>query len=195
MAKVGVKVIEQVFEYISQNPGCRTPDICAALSKGAKAVQRAIHSLDGRIQITGASMARRFSVGAITKPLETTILTMVARENGAATSEIVEVSKYSAVYVLENLKNLEKRGLVQQVKMTNSTRSNRWFVAGKTPKPRVDLTIKQRLFDKKPIGEAIIPAGVRVTRCPGINFDPRYQVPPDTEVVGGWVSMGIGRYL
>jgi hypothetical protein len=44
--------------------------------------------------------------------------------------------------------------------------------------------------------QAITPAGVKRTVVPGMPaFDARYQVDPSTRVVGGFASMGPGRYL
>lgn len=34
-----------------------------------------------------------------------------------------------------------------------------------------------------------------VTVCPSLSFDPRYQVDPATRVIGGFATMGVGRYL
>jgi hypothetical protein len=35
----------------------------------------------------------------------------------------------------------------------------------------------------------------KITRCPSPGYDTRYQVAPGTKVVGGFASMGPGRYL
>jgi hypothetical protein len=42
----------------------------------------------------------------------------------------------------------------------------------------------------------VIPAGLKPKVVPGMPaFDARYQVDPSTRVVGGFASMGVGRYL
>lgn len=38
-------------------------------------------------------------------------------------------------------------------------------------------------------------SGARIVRVPAPRFDARYQVDPDTRVVGGFATAGIGRYL
>lgn len=41
----------------------------------------------------------------------------------------------------------------------------------------------------------ITPAGVKRTVGPSVSYDPRYQVDPATRVVGGFATLGPGRYL
>lgn len=43
--------------------------------------------------------------------------------------------------------------------------------------------------------EIIVPAEVKRVVGPTHAFDPRFQVDPRTRVVGGFATMGIGRYL
>lgn len=43
--------------------------------------------------------------------------------------------------------------------------------------------------------EAITPDGVKHTVCNAPTFDVRFQVDPNTRVVGGFSTMGIGRYI
>lgn len=44
--------------------------------------------------------------------------------------------------------------------------------------------------------DVIVPAGLKVQVIPGMPaVDPRYQVDPGTRVVGGFASLGPGRYL
>lgn len=38
-------------------------------------------------------------------------------------------------------------------------------------------------------------SGARITVCPSLDYDPRYQLPPGERIVGGFASMGVGRYL
>jgi hypothetical protein len=47
----------------------------------------------------------------------------------------------------------------------------------------------------KELPAPIIPAGVKPTVIPAPKFDKRYQVDPSTRVLGGFATMGIGRYL
>ncbi len=42
---------------------------------------------------------------------------------------------------------------------------------------------------------AIVPATVKRTVCPSVSFDPRFQCDPRQRVVGGFATMGPGRYL
>lgn len=44
-------------------------------------------------------------------------------------------------------------------------------------------------------GDAIITERTRHTVGPSLGYDPRYQCPDHERVVGGFASMGIGRYL
>ncbi len=48
---------------------------------------------------------------------------------------------------------------------------------------------------RKPSEPAQPADGPNVTRAPSRNYDPRYQVEPGTRVLGGFATMGIGRYL
>jgi hypothetical protein len=41
----------------------------------------------------------------------------------------------------------------------------------------------------------VMSAGIKVTRCGGWTHDIRYQLPPGQKVVGGFATMGPGRYL
>ena len=42
----------------------------------------------------------------------------------------------------------------------------------------------------------VVPAGLKAKVLPGaLGYDPRFQVDPSTRVVGGFASMGPGRYL
>lgn len=43
--------------------------------------------------------------------------------------------------------------------------------------------------------EVIVPDTAIFTRCPSPAFDARFQIDPATRVVGGFATMGIGRYL
>jgi hypothetical protein len=47
----------------------------------------------------------------------------------------------------------------------------------------------------KALPEPIIPPGVKRTVAPAPLFDHRYQVDPATRVVGGFATLGMGRYL
>jgi hypothetical protein len=44
-------------------------------------------------------------------------------------------------------------------------------------------------------GEQPRPAGPKYVVCPAPKFDSRYQIDPNERIVGGFVSLGIGRYL
>lgn len=70
------------------------------------------------------------------------------------------------------------------------------------PKP-VPLTISKKrervtvlAADADADADVIVPAGLKVQVIPGMPaVDPRYQVDPNTRVVGGFASLGPGRYL
>jgi len=66
----------------------------------------------------------------------------------------------------------------------------------KLPLRRLKLTdVAHNLLQRPNGGEAVIPAGVRVTICPSAPVYSRHQLPPGERVIGGFASMGIGRYL
>jgi len=44
-------------------------------------------------------------------------------------------------------------------------------------------------------GEEHRPAGPKYVVCPAPKFDSRYQIDPNERIVGGFASLGIGRYL
>lgn len=46
-----------------------------------------------------------------------------------------------------------------------------------------------------PAVEIVIPADVKRTRCPAPAFDSRYQIDPSERVLGGFATLGVGRYL
>lgn len=64
-----------------------------------------------------------------------------------------------------------------------------------TPQPAqaapVQLADQGRVRPEGPADES----RARVTQCPSIRFDPRYQLDPSTRVPGGFAAAGIGRYL
>jgi hypothetical protein len=43
-------------------------------------------------------------------------------------------------------------------------------------------------------GPVIVPDNVKFTRIESPSYDVRYSLPPDTRIVGGFATMGIGRY-
>ena len=61
---------------------------------------------------------------------------------------------------------------------------------GKPP----NVTIKAPLLPKTQIVQTVDYSGAKVTICKAPNYDARYQVDPATRVVGGFATMGVGRY-
>lgn len=53
----------------------------------------------------------------------------------------------------------------------------------------------RNLQQKLEPGPVVVPAKVKRTVCPSISYDPRYQCAPGERIVGGFASMGPGRYL
>jgi len=68
---------------------------------------------------------------------------------------------------------------------------------GSTPVVKRKATIDPpvRLGKVKHVGGVIIPRHVKVQICPSPGFDVRYQLPPNERVVGGFATIGVGRYL
>ena len=65
--------------------------------------------------------------------------------------------------------------------------------AARNPKP---LTISQpKARTTAPEGPVIVPPGLVVQRLPSAPVYSRHQLPPGERVVGGWASLGPGRYL
>ena len=60
-----------------------------------------------------------------------------------------------------------------------------------TPKPRPLPSGR----DAWAVAPAIIPPTVRVQIGPSAAYDARYQLPPGERLIGGFASLGIGRYL
>jgi hypothetical protein len=64
------------------------------------------------------------------------------------------------------------------------------------PPARPSLPAPVTIAPRKWSPDIIIPAGLKVVRCPSTNYDPRYQLPPDAKVEGaGFAAVGIGRYV
>jgi hypothetical protein len=62
---------------------------------------------------------------------------------------------------------------------------------GRVPKPQAARALKPQAVSP----EVIVPANVKVTVGPSVSYDPRFQVPEGTRIVGGWATAGMGRYL
>lgn len=64
-------------------------------------------------------------------------------------------------------------------------------------KTRQDTTpgVSINRTDLQRTGEIIVTSATKITVCPSIKYDPRYQVDPAMRVVGGFATAGIGRYL
>lgn len=66
------------------------------------------------------------------------------------------------------------------------------------PTPRQALRVVKQPQPRalqKPEGPVIVPAHVKVQRLPSAPVYSRHQLPPGERVVGGWASLGPGRYL
>lgn len=101
------------------------------------------------------------------------------------------------------------RGNPAQQYFTNQQEGERWAastaikprnpVRKKPPHPPTPITIsaKPKAGPVLAAGaEVVVPAGLRPTVLQGMPaFDPRFQVDPSTRVVGGFASLGPGRYL
>ena len=65
--------------------------------------------------------------------------------------------------------------------------------AGMEPEPLRYTVGPSALKDQS--GEYIRTENTREIKAPPVRFDPRYQIDPNTRIVGGFATMGIGRYL
>lgn len=59
----------------------------------------------------------------------------------------------------------------------------------------VNVTAKPKPIKASPKQEIIVPADVKVIQGPSVSYDLRYQLEPGTRVLGGFATLGIGRYL
>ena len=200
MTNIGRQFIEEVAEYVTAKPGCRSPEIGLATGRAAKAVQRAVASLikEGRIEEAGEKMARRFGPpGFAAHSVETIVMEMIRRETGAALREIATHANVSKNTISRVLRKLCSAGKIEQGQDDGSLKSSRWYLKGKVsalPKRRILKPIIDRR-STKPHGEVVVPSNVKIQYGPSFLYDPRYQVPPSTRIAGGFADMGIGRYL
>lgn len=105
------------------------------------------------------------------------------------------------------------RGNPAQQFFADPAAGERWAAANPLPrdpksKPRstykaIPLTVSDKQRRKGVVqatlesaAEAIVPPGLKPQVLDGMPaFDPRYQVDPKTRVIGGFASLGPGRYL
>lgn len=97
-----------------------------------------------------------------------------------------------------SLWDLEEK-LAAETRAANAARrdARRAEVAAMKPRPNALRVVKQpqpRAL-QKPEGPVIVPAHVKVQRLPSAPVYSRHQLPPGERVVGGFASLGPGRYL
>lgn len=175
------------------------PEIASALNRGRKGIERAVKALveAARVSASRQSRARSYGPPGIEEePIESRVLAIINRPQGASSGEVAKVLKISQPWACTTIKRMEAAGIVERYMATNSLRSLIWYAKGKAPakKPQ-GFSLPKKVTGSKPTGEVIVPATVKRTIGPGVSYDPRFQLPPDTKVKGGFVDMGIGRYL
>ena len=203
---------EEIAQFIYANPGCRMPQLLAGVAVGRKFAQKAVNQLakDEKVQITGASTSRCFWPPGQAKETRRDIaLRLISRPEGAAVKEMRPEVGLSRPGLQALLRKLTDEGLIE-LNRANSNRDSRYYAAGKVPaeeaakkakpvelapKEKHPTMIKQQTRAVHFSGPAIVPENVKRTVIPGWTHDDRYQLPPGTRIVGGFATMGVGRYL
>jgi hypothetical protein len=133
------------------------------------------------------------------------ILDMCAEPEGATSERVAEavgIRKKIASALLGHLTEAGRlhRGKVPSVLVhyfTSAAAAQAWTMQQTSAKWRLDLPGAAHSAATGHVLPALkteVVGGVRVTRGPSIGYDPRYCLDPDTRVVGGFATLGIGRY-
>ena len=181
---------EAILTHISQESGKRVEHVRTVVSEMVKY---------GRIVGIGPNNWKRY-FAAEKVPDE------AGRAVVAAEIEAYRKASKDAYRERENarkrMKNAAKRDAMPKrakpvVKIkSQEPRRNGFMLSPKVPRPSVMLSPAAVRMLKKQIPDvpAIIPDHVKVQVCPGYRGDIRY-LPQTDRVIGGFATMGIGRYL
>ena len=205
---------EKVLAYISANPGCNSLEISQHIGASQPRVVERIRQLRDAGQVVvhgtgkaicyalpGVSVAARSIVGAALE------LIQQAGSKGISRQELMRKLNVGKTAVDDRIKEL--RGQKKILPANGKLPGALYYAAGVIPEekpkpvfvkpvpkpaplPKLKVT---RVIEKRVIPEVIVPDNVKITRIETLGYDPRFQVPQDTRVVGGFASMGIGRYL
>lgn len=117
---------------------------------------------------------------------------------GAPSSEVAAATRRTADNAALHLGQAAAKGLVGwwPEPAGRSTKRRRWWLIEHLPARRPALMPLNE--QKHGLGWRNLPkpapvVGVQV--CSGWTHDPRYQLAPDARVVGGFATLGIGRYI
>jgi len=125
--------------------------------------------------------------------LRARILDLVARPRGATWRDVRNVMQHVDRKPAEAIFWEVARGL----HLRQDGRQDRYFTdlaaaTAWTPPPK----LPRMAFKPRAKPEPVTPtAAPRIIRAPAWTHDPRYQLAPGERVVGGFASMGMGRYL
>jgi hypothetical protein len=138
--------------------------------------------------------ADRFSSGALKMERVQAAIT----ESGWTVRRLMAALGWSRETVDTAVDSLERAGKIHSVKWRNATTyfptlaAAKAFQFGTKPTPALPVAVKTKTsFDKR--AQIVIPTGVKVQECPpfkGLGF-----ADEPSKVVGGWATMGVGRYL
>lgn len=159
---------------------------------------------EGSQKAAQALAARR----AVVDQRKAQILALCSRPDGANHAEMMAVLDCSESCLQKTTRAMRKDQVIELSGLPGD-KLCRWYAFGKVPaaqaakhraaKERALQTKRPAMLEKQRAvlvsGPVIVPENVKRTVCPPWTHDVRYQLPPGTRVVGGWATMGMGRYL
>ena len=121
------------------------------------------------------------------------IMALAARPRGVTWREVRDVMQHVDRKPAEAIFWEVARGLHRR----QDGRQDRYFTdlaAGTawTPTPKLPRIAFNTRAKPEPVTPTTAP---RIIRAPAWTHDPRFQLPPGHTVVGGFASLGVGRYL
>lgn len=145
---------------------------------------------------------------AVAEERKAKILALCSRANGANHAELMAELDCSVSCLQKTTRAMRKDGVIELSGLPGNIYA-RWYAAGKVPpeqaakhraaKERALQTKRPAMLEKQRAvlvsGPVIVPENVKRTVGKPWTHDVRYQLPPGTRVVGGFASMGVGRYL
>ena len=123
---------------------------------------------------------------------------------GVVSSDVAKITKRDLDNVSNHLSSGARQGLIgwHTEPLGRVTNRRRYWLMEffpkkwKAPKLVSVLVQTQGVGWRKPLPNARPSTGTPViTVCPAPRWDSRYQIDPNERIVGGFVSLGIGRYL
>ena len=136
------------------------------------------------------------------------ILALCSRPGGANHSELMAELDCSVSCLQKTTRAMRQDGVIELSGLPGNIYA-RWYAAGKVPpeqQAKAKAAAQMAINAKRPamlekqravlVSEpVIVPENVKRTVCPPWTHDVRYQLPPGTRIVGGFATMGVGRYL